>query len=238
MSCSVILSGTRPKTHWDAVFTEVVPGGSGVTKPWTMHIGDSFVDVPRGHRYARFVETLLHHGVVGGCAAGQFCPNDPLTREQLAVIVLAAAYPGWTPPACQPGPRLFGDVPASSPYCPWIEEMARRGAVFSCSPGWGLYCPTAGATRRVLARAVMVMSNPADYMPSPCTGTVYLDVDATEPECDWIEALAAKLEPILPPPDPADPSCGPEHFCPSDIASRQVGSHFIVSGFKLRLYGP
>jgi hypothetical protein len=32
-----------------------------------------------------------------------------------------------SPPACTT--PLFADVPASSPYCRWIEELARRGVV-------------------------------------------------------------------------------------------------------------
>jgi hypothetical protein len=40
---------------------------------------------------------------------------------------------------------MFGDVPASSPFCRWIEELARRGVVSGC--GNGNYCPSAAVTR-------------------------------------------------------------------------------------------
>ena len=40
---------------------------------------------------------------------------------------------------------MFNDVPASSPFCKWIEELARRGVVGGC--GGGNYCPTAAVTR-------------------------------------------------------------------------------------------
>jgi hypothetical protein len=40
---------------------------------------------------------------------------------------------------------MFGDVPASSPYCKWVEELARRGVVTGC--GAGNYCPVSAVTR-------------------------------------------------------------------------------------------
>jgi hypothetical protein len=40
---------------------------------------------------------------------------------------------------------MFTDVPASSPFCRWIEELARRGVVTGC--GANTYCPTDPVTR-------------------------------------------------------------------------------------------
>ena len=40
---------------------------------------------------------------------------------------------------------MFTDVPASSPFCRWIEELVRRGVVSGCGPG--LYCPSDPVTR-------------------------------------------------------------------------------------------
>ena len=51
--------------------------------------------------------------------------------------------PALDPPVC--GTPVFGDVPASSPFCKWIEELARRGVVSGC--GGGNYCPTNPVTR-------------------------------------------------------------------------------------------
>jgi hypothetical protein len=49
---------------------------------------------------------------------------------------------------------MFADVPASSPYCRWIEELARRGVVTGC--GNGNYCPTAPVTREQMAVFISV----------------------------------------------------------------------------------
>jgi hypothetical protein len=44
---------------------------------------------------------------------------------------------------------VFSDVPASSPFCRWIEELARRGITSGC--GGGTYCPTNPVTREQMA---------------------------------------------------------------------------------------
>jgi hypothetical protein len=47
-------------------------------------------DVPIAHPFFRFVEALAAAGISGGCAQGSFCPNDPVTRGQMAVFLSTA----------------------------------------------------------------------------------------------------------------------------------------------------
>lgn len=47
-------------------------------------------DVPTTHPLFRFVEALAASGITGGCGAGSFCPDAPLTRGQMAVFLSAA----------------------------------------------------------------------------------------------------------------------------------------------------
>jgi hypothetical protein len=47
-------------------------------------------DVPTSHPFFRFVEALAAAGITGGCSAGSFCPNDPVTRGQMAVFLATA----------------------------------------------------------------------------------------------------------------------------------------------------
>jgi hypothetical protein len=103
--------------------------------------------------------------VVAGCGAGTYCPTAPVTREQMAVFVLAtregAAY---RPPSCTAGSERFSDVPASSPFCAWIEELARRGVVTGCAPSQ--YCPVAPVTREQMAVFLTVTFSLTLYGPS------------------------------------------------------------------------
>jgi hypothetical protein len=93
----------------------------------------------------RFVETLLHQRVTGGCAPGLYCPASATTRQEMAAFVLAAREGGgYAPAACVGAP--FADVPASSAFCPWVAELARRGVVAGC--GGGNCCPADAVTRQ------------------------------------------------------------------------------------------
>jgi hypothetical protein len=70
------------------------------------------------------------------------------TREQMA-LSLAQDLNLPQPPACVPGAEMFNDVPASSPFCPYIEELVRLGITGGC--GGGNYCPSASVTRQQMA---------------------------------------------------------------------------------------
>jgi hypothetical protein len=130
-----------------AVFVLVASEGAGYEPPsCTTPV---FNDVLPSSPYCRFIEELFRRGAVNGCGGGNYCPNIPVSREQMAVFVLRTLDPGLNPPACVPGSELFSDVPASSPFCKWVEELARRGVVTGCAPG--TYCPAAPVTREQMA---------------------------------------------------------------------------------------
>ena len=122
-------TATRPATHWDSTVVETLTP-TATTKTWTLHIGNSFAEVPPSNPFFRFIEMLLHRGVTGGCTATNYCPSSSTTREQMAVfVILSKEPPGYVPAACVAGSEIFNDVPASSPFCRWIEELSRRGVV-------------------------------------------------------------------------------------------------------------
>ena len=47
-------------------------------------------DVPTSHPVFRFVEAMAASGLTGGCAPGSFCPDNPVTRGQMAVFLSVA----------------------------------------------------------------------------------------------------------------------------------------------------
>jgi hypothetical protein len=47
-------------------------------------------DVPTSHPFFRFVEALAAAGISGGCSAGSYCPDSPVTRGQMAVFLATA----------------------------------------------------------------------------------------------------------------------------------------------------
>ena len=52
-------------------------------------------DVPTSHPFFRFVEALAAAGITGGCGAGSYCPDQPVTRGQMAVFLSAALGLHW-----------------------------------------------------------------------------------------------------------------------------------------------
>lgn len=54
-----------------------------------------FADVSASSLYFQYVEALAAAGVTTGCGAGHFCPDNPVTRAQLALIL--AKLMGLTP---------------------------------------------------------------------------------------------------------------------------------------------
>jgi hypothetical protein len=49
-----------------------------------------FGDVPTNHPFFQFIEALYHAGITGGCGGGNFCPDNPVTRGQMAVFLSKA----------------------------------------------------------------------------------------------------------------------------------------------------
>ena len=52
--------------------------------------GAVFQDVPVDGFAARWIEDLAARGMTGGCGGGNFCPNSPVTRGQMAVLLSTA----------------------------------------------------------------------------------------------------------------------------------------------------
>jgi hypothetical protein len=73
-------------------------GGAGIF--WRRQVSPapsaaSFGDVPVGHPMFQFVEALVASGITAGCGGGNFCPDQPLTRGQMAVFLSVALGLHW-----------------------------------------------------------------------------------------------------------------------------------------------
>jgi hypothetical protein len=221
-----VTTPARPTLHWDAFAAEtIVPDVHGQTKSWTLHVGESFTDVPRSNPFYRFVETLLHHGVTGGCGGTTYCPVSSTTRGEMAVFVLVGKEgAGFAPPACTAAP--FPDVPVSGGFCPWIAEVARRGVVAGC--GGGNYCPTGAVARQEMAVFALATLDPT-FTPPPCTVPPFPDVAVGSPFCPHIAELQRRG---------VVGGCGGGNYCPASPVTRQEMAVFIGATFGLTLYGP
>jgi hypothetical protein len=110
--------------------------------------GTRFGDVHAEDPFASWIEALAAAGITGGCGNGNFCPDNVVTRAEMAVFLMRAMLgPGYTPSAAT-GTR-FDDVPVGNPFAPWIEALAAHGITGGC--GGGLYCPGTAVNRAQMA---------------------------------------------------------------------------------------
>ncbi len=54
--------------------------------------GTRFGDVPANYWAARFIEQLATDGVTNGCGGGNYCPDQPITRGEMAVFLATAFH--------------------------------------------------------------------------------------------------------------------------------------------------
>ena len=109
--------------------------------------GTVFTDVPVGSFGAAWIEQFASEGITGGCGAGKYCPNDYVTRAQMAIFLLKGKYGSSYVPPVATGD--FIDVPVGSFAADWIEQLAFEGITSGC--GGGMYCPNSNVLRDQMA---------------------------------------------------------------------------------------
>ncbi len=104
-----------------------------------------FADVTPCAGYFDAANLMFLAGVTDGCVQGStaatrsFCPNDDVTREEMAAFIVRAVTGTTTPAIYNPVP-YFSDVPTTNPFFPQIQKMMELGITDGCGPG--LFCPT------------------------------------------------------------------------------------------------
>ncbi|MGE5277432.1 MAG: S-layer homology domain-containing protein, partial [Acidobacteriota bacterium] len=245
----------RP-SHWDARFTESL--STGVAKVWTLHVGDSFLDVPRSQPFYKKIETLMHSGITLGCSDADYCPNGSVTRGQMAIFIAKgiAGTPALIPTSGLVGAKpyncvsggvsAFSDVLPTDIYCKHVHYIAAQNVTLGCTAT--KYCPGDAVTRlqmsAFIAKAIVAPGGgpavPLAYGPDPVTGFSYscdagspnvyfTDVPATDPFCKHVHYLWARG--II-------QGCGGASYCPSSSVTRDAMAKFLVNAFTLQLYGP
>lgn len=122
---------------------------------WTVRVLDGrnpfpvartrFNDVDESSFYEPFIERMAELGVTGGCGDGTgFCPDDSVTRAQMAVF-LSRAY--RLPDGSDPG---FNDVASNAWYAADVARLVASGVTEGCGDGTG-FCPEQDTTRGEMA---------------------------------------------------------------------------------------
>lgn len=182
----------------------------------------TFKDVPTTHPAWRFISAFAR-SEVSGCGDKLFCPDSLVTREEQAIFLLRGKErPDFTPPPC--AAPIFSDVPCSSPFAPWINELARRGIAIDC--GGGRYCPSATVSRMQMVVSALRTEEGADFTPPKCSTPTFRDVPCSHPSSPWIEELVRRGLPA---------KYGGGRFQPDKQATRADTAVFLVTAFHLPL---
>jgi S-layer homology domain len=182
-----------------------------------------FLDVPPADSFHSYIEKIFRNGITAGCAGGNYCRDDAVTRAQMAVFLLKSKL-GAThvPPSCA---GLFGDVVCPSLFADWIEELYALGVTGGCNASPLLYCPDQPVTRAQMAVFLLKASLGSSYAPPNCSGLVFTDVPCTGGAFDpWIEDLADRG---------ITGGCGGGAYCPASPNTRGQMAVFLTKTFSL-----
>ncbi len=118
----------------------VPPAGTGL-----------FNDIPSNYWARDWIEQLYHDGITGGCEQQplRYCPENPVTRGQMAVFLLRAKYgPDYFPHKAE---GIFNDVDSNHWARDWIEQLHRLNITTGCKTDPLRYCPEEPVTRAQMA---------------------------------------------------------------------------------------
>jgi hypothetical protein len=128
-----------------------------------------FVDVPVSYWAAGWIEQLYREEITKGCSSTAnppiYCPEDSVTRAQMAVFLLRTKYGGNYHPPAPTG--IFVDVPVSYWAAGWIEQLYREEITKGCSSTANppIYCPEDSVTRAQMAVFLLRTKYGGNYQP-------------------------------------------------------------------------
>jgi rubredoxin len=180
---------------------------------------ETFADVPPDSWAAAYIMAIYEAGITTGCGKGYYCPQNIVTREQMAAFLVRAVegdpvadYCGGVPP--------FSDVSATAWSCGHIKRLVELGITLGCGPG--KYCPNANVTREQMA-AFIVRAVEGDPVANYCGGTSpFSDVSASTWSCGHIKRLV-ELGITL--------GCGGGKYCPFANVTREQMAAFLARAF-------
>jgi hypothetical protein len=180
-----------------------------------------FTDVAGSHPSYGHVEFLAQAGVTGGCAAGMYCPDQPVTRRQMAVFIeRALRASNWTPPAAA---GLFTDVPAGAQFRDYVEALRNDAITTGCTAT--TYCPDDPVTRAQMAAFVLRAMCGAAYVPNPPASQRFSDVAPSHTFYRFIDKLAALG---------ISTGCTASTYCPENPVTRAQMAMFIERSYPFR----
>jgi parallel beta-helix repeat protein len=206
-----------PGTAQDVVVTTPDATTGTLIKGWVAN----FLDVPGSHQFYAFVTKLVSNGITAGVGGGNYGVDQPTLRQQMAVFLLKSKHGiCYAPPPCTT--PAFPDVPCSSIFAPWINQLVADGITGGC--GGGEYCPDNPVTRQQMAVFLLKTLEGGSYSPPVCTSQDFADVPCSSNFAPWIYELVSRN---------VTAGCGGGNYCPLSNATRGQMAAFLSITFNL-----
>jgi len=188
---------------------------------FTVYQGIDFVDVPTTDPFYTDIGKLSARGITLGCGDGNYCPNDAVTREQMAAFIMRARGE-FNPPA--PPSQRFNDVPPQNIFYNFIDRLAVLQITLGCTPDHSMYCPSDPVKREQMS--AFLLRGLGEFDPPIPPSQRFTDVPPANVFYNFIDRLAV-LNITL--------GCTPDHllYCPNDSVSRAQMAAFLVRAFNL-----
>ena len=140
-AASGLISGTADTLGTSAVVARVSDGVANASRSftWTVTEAPTFGDVPDDHRFVDAISWMAAEGISLGCGNGDYCPDDPVTRGQIASFFVRAF--GLTNGA---GANLFDDDNGNT-HETNIDILATAEITLGCAERQ--FCPNNDVTR-------------------------------------------------------------------------------------------
>jgi hypothetical protein len=180
-----------------------------------------FTDADPTYWAFTFIETLARSGITGGCGGSNYCPEQHVTRAQMAVFLERGINGSNFAPPPASG-NIFNDVGASDFAAAFIERLFADGITGGC--GNNNYCPNDPVSRAQMAVFLLRAKYGSGYLPPPASGMDFGDVNSAYWAVAWIEQLASER---------ITGGCGNGFYCPSNPVTRAQMAVFLVRTFGL-----
>src|ERR1700722_16021603 len=156
----------------------------------------TFNDVPPTDPYFDYISVMASYGITVGCQASPplYCPNSPVTRAEMAALLVKAYDAATGSPLTFPVTPYFQDVLASgtpdSIFYGYVQRLAQLGITAGCQSSPALFCPDQSVSQGQMAafmiRSWMLINNITvlTYPLTPLT-----DVPATDLFFSFIQKM-------------------------------------------------
>lgn len=149
----------------------------------------TFADVPENHWAFKMIEDLVERGAINGYPDGNFYPNNIVTRQEFAKIMVVAAKE----PVYPASSVSFSDVPLSHWANPFIEAAKPYMTAYQDRQGNQTFKPEAGALREDMAVAVVKLRGYDTRLADlSILTTMFSDVDSISASARPYVALAVE----------------------------------------------